>query len=86
MAEATKSQTPNKPAETKRETFVRLAERRVSEAVALFGRIEQLARPTNYEYTAEDVSKIEATLQSALDRCVDALKEGKPSKQSAFTL
>lgn len=72
--------------ETKRESFVRLAERRVSTVVTGYARLEQLARPANYEYGPEDIDKIESALNSAHERTIKALREGKVAPAQTFTL
>ena len=52
--------------ETKREKFVRLAEKRTENILNNIRLLGNLANTSNYEYTDEDVSKIIKALKTAL--------------------
>ncbi len=52
--------------ETKREKFVRLAEKRMDNILKGIELMRNLANTNNYEYTQEDLNKIIKTLKSAV--------------------
>ena len=52
--------------ETKREKFVRLAEKRTEAVLNGIRLIGNLSNTSNYEYSAEDVSKIVKSLKNAV--------------------
>lgn len=52
--------------ETKREKFVRLAEKRMDNILKGIELMGNLANTNNYEYTQEDLHKIVKTLKSAV--------------------
>ncbi len=52
--------------ETKREKFVRLAERRMDEVLKKIELLGNLSNSNNYEYTQEDLQKIIKTLKRAV--------------------
>ena len=55
------------PAETKRDKFVRLAERRTSVALRAIRLIGNLSNKNNYDYGPEDARKIAAALARGID-------------------
>jgi hypothetical protein len=71
--------------ETPRERFVRLAELRVSNSLAAIRKLGLLGNKSQYEYTAEDIDKIDAAVTKAKDAALTALRTGKPT-QSTFSL
>jgi len=70
--------------ETKRQKFIRLAEKRTNNALKYLAMIGALAVPS-YEYTKADADAITKTLQDAVDRVKDRF-DGKHSEVSGFTL
>jgi hypothetical protein len=68
-----------------RAKFVRLANRRVPNAVKAISLVANLANRTNYSYTDEDVSRILKTLDQALVDCRDRFSQ-KPMAASGFAL
>ena len=52
--------------ETKRERFVRLAEKRTENVLNGIRLLSNLANTSNYDYTEDDVSKIVKALKTAL--------------------
>jgi hypothetical protein len=72
--------------ESKRESFVRLAQARVPKVAAAFASLEQLARPANYDYTPADVDKIEQAVDAIRNKCITALRDGKIQKAADFKL
>jgi hypothetical protein len=79
--------TPDEPKsdETPRERFVRLAELRVSNSLDAIRKLGLLGNKSQYEYTDEDIAKIDAAVSKAKDAALTALKTGKPT-QSSFSL
>jgi hypothetical protein len=71
--------------ETPREKFLRLAEGRVTKALAAIGLVEQLANPSRYEYRESDIERIDNALSGSVAKAVEALKTGKP-QVVAFSL
>lgn len=68
--------------ETDREKFIRLANKRVNNAIKSMELIGNLANRTNYDYSNEDVEKIFSILNKELKNCRDKfnitkLKKGK---------
>lgn len=87
-AGAAKEQTsPDEPKanETPRERFVRLAELRMSNTLDDIRKLGLLGNKAQYEYTEEDIGKIDAAITKAKDAALTALKTGKPT-QSSFSL
>lgn len=72
-------------AETKRDRFVRLAEKRVPRALADIRIIRNLANTANYEFSSEDVDAIVASLQKAVDDLA-AEFASKTRRPEAFSL
>lgn len=52
--------------ETKRDKFVRLAEKRVNSVIREFYLIGNLSNKSNYDYKKEDIDKIIKTLKKSL--------------------
>jgi hypothetical protein len=71
--------------ETPRERFVRLAELRVSNSLDAIRKLGLLGNKSQYEYTDEDIAKIDAAISKAKDSALTALRTGKPT-QSSFSL
>lgn len=68
--------------EEDRKNFVRLANRRVNSALKYIRLIGNLANTSNYFYRDEDVQKIFATLQNALDECRQKYENKKKAKEN----
>jgi hypothetical protein len=71
--------------ETPRERFVRLAELRVSNSLDAIRKLGLLGNKSQYEYTDEDIAKIDAAVSKAKESALTALRTGKPT-QSSFSL
>ena len=70
--------------ETKREKFVRLAEKRMNGILKGIDLMKNLSNANNYEYSAEDLSKIVKTLRSAVNDLEYTYRAG--GKTEKFTL
>jgi hypothetical protein len=73
------------PNETPRHKFERLAESRVGSALNPLRTIENLADKGQYEYTDDDVVKIQTALESGVASIVRAMTTGK-KQGSGFKL
>ena len=73
------------PDETNAEKFVRLAELRAGNAIESIRKLSLLGNKSQYEYTDEQVLKIESALTESVKACMSSLRNGKPS-QSSFKL
>jgi len=80
-----KKRTPVDPDETSRQRFLRLAQSRTGTALNTIKGIGVLGNKSQYEYTDEDVTKIESALNGSVQSAMKALRAGKPVK-SSFTL
>ncbi|MGI9558843.1 MAG: hypothetical protein ACR2NQ_04165, partial [Thermodesulfobacteriota bacterium] len=70
--------------ETKRDKFVRIANKRVNNTITKINLVGGLSNRSNYEYTEADVKKIFSALDNALDQ---AKKKFQPKKgQDEFRL
>ena len=72
-------------AETKHDKFKRLASKRVSNAIKKIELIGHLSA-SSYECTAEEVEKISAALQQALDGIKEKFSKKKTSDAKKFEL
>lgn len=73
--------------EIDRQKFVRLANRRVSNAMKAIQLVGNLSNKSNYDYTEEDVAQIMKALQSELNACkkrFETASQGRTKQQ--FTL
>jgi len=68
--------------ETKRERFIRLAERRINVILEQFRKLGNLSNSRNYEYDDGDIDKMFAALNKAL-RSTRALYNRKSGTKSA---
>lgn len=73
-------------AERKRANFVKLAQARTNAALDAIGKLGQLANPASYEYSDEDVDKMESAISAKLEESVEALRARKTASKSAFSL
>ena len=60
--------------ETKRQKFVRLAERRTTKAVDAIANISSLSNTRSYEYNEDDVKKILSAIREACNQVQVAFK------------
>ena len=72
--------------ESSREKFVRLAEKRVNNAMKAISLIGNLSNKSNYSYTEEDVEKIFAALNAELKSCQAKFKHSVKDKGKNFSL
>jgi len=63
--------------ETPRERFVRLAQARTTTVLQGLSLLEKLANHNTYEYTQEDIAKINATITERLKSTIESLSAGK---------
>lgn len=76
----------DKPAETKREKFVRLAQSRTNKALDAIAMLGGLSSPTNYEYTEEDWKAIFTALEGEMTKLQNRVKNPTATNESGFTL
>jgi len=81
------TETKEKPQETNRERFLRLANLRVSRTLKRLRLVGNLSNKSIYEATPEEVDQIFATIQQAVDKAKDRFAE-KPKEvnQDSFEL
>ena len=65
-----------------RKNFVRLANKRVNNALKYIRLVGNLSNTSNYHYKEEDVEKIFRTLSKALDECKERFEKKKREKES----
>ena len=68
--------------EEDRKNFVRLATKRVNNALRYIRLVGNLSNTSNYYYKEEDIQKIFTTLQSELDECKERFENKKKAKAS----
>lgn len=70
-----------------REKFVRLANKRVNNAIKAIVLIGNLSNKSNYDYTDDDVAKIFKAIQGELNACKKRFDmASKPGGNDVFTL
>lgn len=72
--------------ETKREKFVRIAQRRTEKALSAISNLGGLTSTANYEYTTEDWAKIFGALESELVKLQNRVKNPTTVVEGGFTL
>ncbi|MCB9765248.1 MAG: hypothetical protein H6739_36075 [Alphaproteobacteria bacterium] len=72
--------------ETKAEKFKRLAERRVNRAIKDIRSIGNLANPSNYEYTDDQVRRIVRALKNEVSGLQTRFQTTGSSGEGEFTL
>lgn len=72
--------------ESSRNNFVRLAEKRVNNAIKSLRLIGNLSNRNNYTYTNADVEKIFRTLERELKDARARFESGKGTDSPSFTL
>lgn len=72
--------------QSSRESFVRLAESRVNNAIRMLRLIGNLSNRSNYSWTDEDVEKIFRTLEREMKNARTRFESGRKTEIPAFTL
>lgn len=72
--------------EKARQRFVALAQARTTKALQGIRQLSHLANTNNYEYSEDDIAKIEAALTDETARTVKALREKKVPSAADFSL
>ena len=72
--------------ETDREKFVRLANKRVTNAINAIRIVGNLSNRSNYSYTEADVEKIFKTLNNELRSCRQRFSGDKEGTEKQFRL
>jgi ABC-type Fe3+-hydroxamate transport system substrate-binding protein len=72
--------------ETRRQRFVRLANKRVNRAIKTFRLIGNLSNRTHYEYTDEDVKKIIKMLDDELRAAKQRFENLPKTRNVEFTI
>lgn len=73
-------------AETDREKFVRLANKRVNNAIKAIELIGNLSNRSNYDYTQEDAEKILIALNKELKACRERFVTAGGKRETKFSL
>jgi len=73
-------------AETDREKFVRLANKRVNNAIKAIELIGNLSNRSNYDYTQEDAERILLVLSKELKVCRDRFLNAGRKREKKFSL
>lgn len=73
-------------AETDREKFVRLANKRVNNAIKAIGLIGNLSNRSNYDYTQEDAERIFLALGKELKACRERFFNAGRKREKRFSL
>ncbi len=73
-------------AESSREKFVRLAEKRVNNTIKAIKLIGNLSNKSNYSYSEADIDKIFSALNSELKICQAKFRNSTQEKNSSFSL
>lgn len=84
MATTAAKTTDKKAASSDR--FKELAEARTGRAIAAIRQLVHLANGNTYEYTEDQVNRIEAALKTETDAAIRALRERKVPRAAGFTL
>ena len=71
--------------ETKRERFIRIAERRVSKILSDFDSLAKCADRKNYEYNKDDVDKIFKAIDAKI-KDIKSIYRGTDKKNNKFSL
>ena len=73
-------------AETDREKFVRLANKRVNNAIKAIELIGNLSNRSNYDYTQDDAEKIFLALNRELKACRERFASAGGKREQKFSL
>lgn len=82
----TKEATQEKAPRDKRAAFVNLVNARTGKAMTAISVIGNLANPNSYEYTADDVNKLEAALQAEVSKTIARFRNPAASKKEGYKL
>lgn len=77
--------TPEQRAQAKRDRFLQLAPKRVTNLLKRMGHVANMANTSNYAYTPEEVEKILTAVYGAYSALEDAFKQTDKAKPT-FTL
>ncbi|WP_330110672.1 hypothetical protein [Methylophaga thalassica] len=72
--------------ENSEEKFIRVAERRVNNAIKTIRLIGNLSNRTNYSYTEHDIELIFSALNKELKACQERFRNSLPKQSNNFTL
>ncbi len=72
--------------ESNREKFIRLAEKRVNNAIKAINLIGNLSNKSNYSYSEADLDKIFSALNSEMKDCRAKFKNSVKDKKNNFSL
>lgn len=72
--------------ETKREKFVRMAEKRTIKIISMIRLLGNCSNRLAYEYTDKDVNKIFSTIESALGDAKKRFKSSPAGNAEVFSL
>jgi hypothetical protein len=72
--------------ETDRSKFVRLATKRVNNALKLIQLVGNLSNRGNYEYTDKDVERIFAALSAEIKNCRERFASSGSKNRNGFSL
>ena len=75
----------NRETRNKREKFIELAEKRTQKVLDSIDALNNLATPSNYDYSEQDYRKIIRAIRSATNQ-LQTKFEGKETKKKGFTL
>ena len=73
-------------AKAKETQFIKLASRRVDNALKTIAMLRPLANKASYTYTEEQVAKIADALEQEVIKTVNAFKKGEAEKGTGFSL
>lgn len=73
-------------AETDRQKFIRIANRRVNNALKAIQLIGNLSNRSNYDFNEKDVEKIFSALTAAMRTCRERFQVSGPKSKTGFTL
>jgi len=70
----------------RRDRFIKVGERRVNNALKSITLIGNLANKSNYEYSPNEVKKIEKALKTELDNTMDKFHNSNGASKKGFSL
>lgn len=85
MATAPKTAKPKAAPKDKRAQFLKIAPKRMSNALKAIGLIGNCASRSGYEYTPEDVAKMETALNKTVADTMSRFKSAGVEKPSGFS-
>jgi hypothetical protein len=81
----TKTDDKQKPTETKRQAFERIAKRRTENALKAIALLGGLASPTNYDYTEDHWKAIFTALEAEMTKLQGRVKNPNAPQGSGFS-